>query len=233
MVSGAGGRRVPELAERRAALIGGIAAPQQLAAHLAVQADHVRLDEPVVRLQQLHGVGRHVAETGEHVIGRAVAQRGVHRLRKRRRVHHRLELVAGGRRRASDLDGRPHRAGHRRGRTQAGEHVGADLGVEHRAGTRRCPVRGTADRGTADAPRRLGKRGGHALEFPGPSRPAVRRSSGTTGAFRGARPDPFPVPGISGVGSTQMKPRGVDPRRIAADTSSTSIAPLLAGADEL
>ena len=45
-------RDVPELAEVAAALVGRVLAPEQLARELVVEPDHVRLDEPLVGLEQ-------------------------------------------------------------------------------------------------------------------------------------------------------------------------------------
>src|SRR6185312_16068253 len=44
--------RVPELLEDRAALIGRVAVPKELAVDLVVEAHHERLDEPLVGLEQ-------------------------------------------------------------------------------------------------------------------------------------------------------------------------------------
>ena len=97
---------VPELLEIRAALIGRIVTPQQLASHLHVQPDHERLDELRVRLQQLNGIGRHVLEARQQIVLRDVSERLVHRLRERRRVHDRVEWVAGLQRGAADDEAR-------------------------------------------------------------------------------------------------------------------------------
>src|SRR5580698_8664215 len=43
--SGPGAAHVPELPERGAALVGRVLAPEQLAGHLMVEADHVSLGE--------------------------------------------------------------------------------------------------------------------------------------------------------------------------------------------
>src|SRR5215471_14666543 len=45
---------IPELVEAGAALVGGKAAPQQLAAHLDIETDHVRFDETAIRLESQH-----------------------------------------------------------------------------------------------------------------------------------------------------------------------------------
>ncbi len=47
---------IPELAEVAAALVGRILAPQQLAGELVVEANHIRLDELLIRLQQRDAV---------------------------------------------------------------------------------------------------------------------------------------------------------------------------------
>ena len=49
-------RDVPELAEVAAALVGGIAAPQELAGELVIEPDHVGLDEALIGLDQRDAV---------------------------------------------------------------------------------------------------------------------------------------------------------------------------------
>ena len=70
---------VPEAAQRRAALVGREAAPQQLAVHLVVQADEQRFDEARVGLEQRDRVVRDLADAGQEALGRERGQVFVHR----------------------------------------------------------------------------------------------------------------------------------------------------------
>ncbi len=94
-VAGLGNVRahVPELPEVTAALIRRIVVPQQLARHLVIEPYHVALDEAMVGQQQAQRIRRHPLDAGQHVVGRKVAQRRVHRLRKIRGGHDRLERI--------------------------------------------------------------------------------------------------------------------------------------------
>ena len=129
--------RIPELPKISAALIGGIAAPQQFAAHFSVEPHQERFDEFRVRLKQLHGVGRHLVQTGKNEILRKVAEGFVHRLRESRRVHDRLQLIAGFRLRTVDLKAGHYRIANCYGWIQTGERRSlncAELHLHERVG---------------------------------------------------------------------------------------------------
>ena len=59
------GRRIPELAEESATLIGRVIAPEEFAVHFRIQSDQERFDEFWVGLQQSDGVRRYILETGK------------------------------------------------------------------------------------------------------------------------------------------------------------------------
>ena len=71
---------VPEPVERGAAPVGRVAPPQQLAVHLVVGADHERLDEAGVGLEQGDGVVGDLADAGQEPVRVGVGQRPVQRL---------------------------------------------------------------------------------------------------------------------------------------------------------
>jgi hypothetical protein len=84
----------PERGEVGAALVGRVLAPEQLAAHLVVEADQVGLDEAVVGLQQRRHVGSlDQAEAGDHPLAVIAVQRLVHGVAEARMGHHRLDAV--------------------------------------------------------------------------------------------------------------------------------------------
>ena len=71
-------RSIPEVPERRAALVGRELAPQQLAVHLAVEPDKQRLDEARVGLQHRDRLLGDRADAGQEALG-VQARRGTRR----------------------------------------------------------------------------------------------------------------------------------------------------------
>ena len=82
---------VPEVAERRAALVRRKAAPQKLAAHLVIEADEERLDEARVGLEQEHEVVRNVVRAGQEHVAVVFGELVAHRLVQLRIRHHAVE----------------------------------------------------------------------------------------------------------------------------------------------
>ncbi len=75
--------RAPEAAEeRRARIVHDEVAPQQLAPHLDVEAEHEGFDEALIRLEQRDAVDRHALETGQQPVLRQRGERFGHRLRE-------------------------------------------------------------------------------------------------------------------------------------------------------
>src|SRR5262249_37728859 len=85
---------VPELAEIAAALVGRIAAPQQFAGELVIEADHIGLDERLVGFDQRNAVRRDQADVRQEELDRDVLERLVHRQVDLRIGHHLVEVVA-------------------------------------------------------------------------------------------------------------------------------------------
>ena len=85
---------LPELPERRAAVIGRILPPEQLARELVVEPDHVGLDERRVGQHQRDRVRRHQARDWARADRRHMsAERLVHRLLDVRIGHHRHDAL--------------------------------------------------------------------------------------------------------------------------------------------
>ena len=168
----------PERREVRAALIGRVLAPQQLARHLVIEADEVRLDEAVVGLEQRRHVGPlDQSEAGHHPLAIVAMQRLVHRIPEARMRHHRLDAqivepvrarshdgMRPCRRRAAPTDARRH--GDRAGRASArGRSAGALIRSRarlRRTGRRRRPCSAIAAMPPRDqraASSRIGLRG--------------------------------------------------------------------------
>ena len=85
--------RVPELAERCAGQVGRELAPQQLAAELVVEADHVGLDHPRRRLQQRDAVGLECSTPGQEQLRRDLAAARRTSARRTRAGAHRRQWV--------------------------------------------------------------------------------------------------------------------------------------------
>ena len=73
---------IPEPADRRAALVGGVPAPQQLAVELVVDAGEVGRHEPGVRLEQRDGVGRDGVDPGQQPRAVVACEQPVGRARR-------------------------------------------------------------------------------------------------------------------------------------------------------
>ena len=71
---------IPELAEIGRALSRGVLPPKQLARHFVIHAHHVRLDHPLIGLEQRRGVGRDLVESRQQPFVVELSQRPVHRL---------------------------------------------------------------------------------------------------------------------------------------------------------
>src|ERR1044072_1519505 len=86
---------IPEVAEAGAALVGGVAAPEELTGHFVVEPGHVGLDEAGVALKHTDLIGFELPDSLDDEVGGDVAEGGVHGLREFGREGDRFEVVAG------------------------------------------------------------------------------------------------------------------------------------------